>query len=264
MVTIIRPEVPLMKVVVRVAVSNNFNCTAPEWAQLGEFSRKFPYKYFFVNCNIRTPRLLTINDHDYKAVITANPDLVPDDRLIGRLAGLDQSKVGFIRVKWLPANTAIQDLIERLLEDGYPVVVTKQRFNSKKSLYTHTDGVGYKWTHNRYRLVGESLEALHQFVDQRSYEGLYICDRAGVGCQGCRLCATLTYGPDVSLRSLNLSSSGVCKYNCPDCYAHAIQQWLAHMDQPLIHYDEVKANKKQKGDTAHIREAQGALCQKGV
>ena len=54
--------------VVRVAISNNFNCTDKEWKQLDTFTKANPDKSFFVNSNIHTPKLHTVNDHDYKVV----------------------------------------------------------------------------------------------------------------------------------------------------------------------------------------------------
>jgi hypothetical protein len=112
---------------VRVATTNNFNCTEKEWAQLNDFAASRPNSLFFVNCNARTPLLRTIADHSYPAVVTVNPDLtvLPGlENQTKRLAG----HLAFARVKWLPGRPEIPALIARLLDAGIPVVITAQRF----------------------------------------------------------------------------------------------------------------------------------------
>lgn len=258
---IIRPETLSITQAVRVAVSNNFNCTKAEWDLLDQFQGKYPDKLFFVNCNIKTPKLLTLSDHPYQAVITANPDLTVSPALVDRLRAIDPAKIAFVRVKWLPDDVNVQALITRLLAGGHTVVVTMQRFNSRASLLRYTSLQHYHWSSNRYRLYGDSLRALHEYVDTRAARGwrLYICDRRGLGCGGCGLCSTLTVGKVMALRSLNLSASGICPYHCPDCYAKALQEWLVRMDQPAIRYDLIKSNKKQSGNTGHIKAVKAAL-----
>jgi len=258
---VIRAETCSPRQVVRVAVTNNFSCTKAEWAQLDQFRTRYPYRLFFVNSNIKTPRLVSINDHDYQAVITTNPDLTVDPRLIERVSQIDPRKIAFLRVKWLPEDANIQGLVTRLLASGHRVVITMQRFNGRASLLKYSTLNHYHWDHNRYRLSGDSLKVLHEYVDRTAAMGypLYICDRAGLGCGGCGLCSKLTVGDVLPLRSLNLSSSGLCPYRCPDCYAHTLQDWLLDIGQPPIQFDEVKANKKQSGTTKHIKDARAAL-----
>lgn len=242
--------------VVRVAVNNNFNCTDEEFKQLKEYQEKYPDRYFFVNSNIKTPDLLAINDHyDTKIVITANPDLSVDHKFIHKLYYIPPDRVGFIRVKWLPGYPEIIDLSDQLLYDDFPVVLTIQRFNSKKSLQIWTDLEHYKFEDNRFRLVGDALKEVHEYVDSKSEEGLraYICDRAGLGCGGCGLCSTLTTGKALKISSLNLSSSGRCPHSCIDCYAKTMQHFVEACGHTPIKYDVIKQNHKQKGATAHIK-----------
>lgn len=250
------------KEIVRVACSNNFNCSEKEYAQLDEFAKQNPHRFFFVNSNIRTPHLPAINDHPYRAVITANPDLVVDQTLVKRLEGLDPVRVGFIRVKWLPGKPDIQGLTDELLEKRYPVVITTQRFNGKKKLLQYTELRHYQHLDSRYRLHGEALREVTQYVDQQHKKGLraYLCDRKGLGCQGCGLCAMLTQGDKKNkLLSLNLSTSGICPYNCVDCYAKTMQNFLVKCGKIPIQFDVIKANKKQSGQTGHIKHAKEAL-----
>jgi hypothetical protein len=251
MKAVLSPMMNAYKEVVRVATSNNFNCTPDEFKQLDGFVAANPTRYFFVNCNIKTPKLLALNKHSYKAVITANPDLTVRENEILRLYDLDREVVAFVRVKYIPDSQPIIDLIQELSEAQYKVVITNQRFNGKKNLEKYSSKEHYKFDCNRYRLHGKSLEAVLTLADDTP--GVYICDRTGLGCGGCGLCSTLTLGENLKLSSLNLSTSGVCAYDCPDCYAKQMQHFLVCMRQAPILYDVIKQNNKQAGRTTHIK-----------
>ena len=82
---------------------------------------------------------------------------------------------------------------------------------------------------------------------------MFICDRIGVGCGGCKLCTMLTSGAESKLSSINLSTSGICKFNCPDCFAKTLQHFSVAMGYNPIVYDKIKANSKQAGKTEHIK-----------
>lgn len=255
-----QPQVPACNEVVRVATNNNFNCTEKEWAQLDLFAQMYPQRYFFINTNIKTPKLATINEHPYQAVITANPDLVVDPSLVKRLSTVEPSKVAFVRVKWLPDTPEHADLIEDLLEEAHDVVITLQRWNGKKTLGEYTSLEHYKHSCSKYRLCGEALQQVHDYVDELVEQGhsVYICDRKDLGCGGCGLCARLTLGKAAKISSLNLSSSGICPYSCPDCYAKTMQHMNRCFGHQPIAYDVIKQNAKQAGKTKHIKNAKKA------
>lgn len=240
--------------VVRVAVSDNFNCTDAEFAQLDGFAKEHPDKLFFVNCNARTPKLHALLDHPYSSVITLNPDINVVSEVASR--GLAVRKaVSFYRVKWIPERAEIEFLVDTAMRYK-PVVVTMQRFNSRKTLEKYTDQKHYRLDCARFRLHGDALRRLEDFVDERSDKGwsINICDRRGLGCKGCQLCATLNGAPKgTPIKSLNLSTSGVCPYSCPDCYAKAMQKFLVATGKRPMEYDTIKGNKKQLGRTKHIQ-----------
>lgn len=238
--------------VVRVAVNNNFNCTSLEYRHLDALSKENPESYFFTNSNIKTPKLININNHDYKAVITINPDLVVQDNMVRRLYDITSDKVAFVRVKYIPGWISILNLIERV-SLTHKVVLTMQRFNSIKSISQYVPDFRKYYTHsdNRFRLNEESFRHITSYTD--TLKNVYICDRAGIGCEGCGLCSILTVGEDLPIHSLNLSTSGLCKYNCPDCYAKTMQNFLKKTNRPEIHYDWIHKNSKQSGKTKHIK-----------
>jgi len=142
------------KEVVRVAVNNNFNCTEEEYSQLAGFVQANPTKFFFVNSNIKTPRLLTLNNHPYKAVVTLNPDLVVRENEVQKFYALNKERVAFVRVKYIPDSQPIVELIQELSEARYQTVITLQRFNSKRTLTQYASLKDYQFEHTRGRLHG--------------------------------------------------------------------------------------------------------------
>ena len=251
--------------VVRVAVSNNFNCTDKEWKHLDTIANQHPDKSFFVNCNINTPKLITIKDHPYKAVVTTNPDLVLKSidthtaihKILDKLEPI-RPNLAFVRVKYIPNNEGINYLLVSLLGEGYKVVVTLQRFINKATLLKYSGLECYEHSCTRYRLAGIELQKIIELVTNlRETMGasVWICDQSGKGCQGCGLCSKLTTGQDLPIYSLNLSTSGICKFQCADCYAKAIQKFTLGCGHRPMAYDKIQQNDKQAGRTKHIQEA---------
>jgi hypothetical protein len=126
----------MTKDVVRVGVLNNFNCTKEEFKQLDTFAEEHSDKYFFINSNINTPKIADINKHPYKAVITLNPNLT-DIKNAFKVGYINTGKIAFVRIKWVPNNKNIEELISLVSKNIAPVVVTVQRFNSKVSGKVH-------------------------------------------------------------------------------------------------------------------------------
>jgi hypothetical protein len=249
-----KERIPL-QLVVRVATNVNFNCTTKEWKQLDGFNKAYPEATFFVNSNVNTPDLLTINDHPYKAVITINPTLVVRQECIEKFHQLDKNKIAFVRVKYIPGDPEIQKLIDKLAKKYYAVVVTVQRWNGKESLLNWTKLEYYEHTHSRYRLAGVALKELQDFVDKYEDERVFICDRIGAGCRGCKICTMLVAGRESKLTSLNMSSSGLCKFNCPDCYAKRLQDMCKAFGYKPIIFDKIDRNSKQAGQSKHIKDS---------
>jgi len=250
----LKAETPTVSNVVRVGVSNNFNCTPAEFKQLNSMQAAHPGHLFFVNSNVNTPGLPRLNDHPYQAVITLNPTLDITDKAIRKLYAVDRDKVAFVRVKYLPARPDICAAVHELAEDCYKVVITPQRFNGYKTLDMYTSREYYHHDCSRMRLTAEAMLDVDALVD--SHPNIYHCDRSGEACPGCMNCAKLTTGSaDVVLASLNLSTSGLCPYSCPDCFAKTMQHFVVSCGNQPIQYDVIKRNKKQQGATTHAKHA---------
>jgi len=246
---------PMLKRIVRVATNNNFNCTKEEFEQLKGLELSNPSSMFFINSNILTPGLLRINEYPYKAVITVNPNLTVVPANVEKLYKLNREKVAFVRVKYIPESPAILDLVTALAKDDYAVVITVQRWNKTASLEKFAQKSNYVWNNNRFRLAGKAVEDLQNFVDSFENEKVFLCDRVGGGCKTCKLCLMMTFGINLKLASINLSSSGLCMFSCPDCYAKTMQaRCIDWHNKPMI-FDKIKSNTKQAGRTAHIKES---------
>lgn len=232
------------KKLVRVAVNNNFGCTRKEFDQLDTFSEKYPNNFYFINSNIKTPQLAKVNNHPYKVVITVNPDIYINRHHIDILKKISADKIAFIRVKYIPNNLSIIQLIKEL-SLTYKIVVTVQRFNGKKSItqYIPNYKKEYSWCVNRYRLLPGGYSILDNLI--KNFDNVYICDRLQEGCSSCMLCSTLVTGEEHPLYTLDLSSSGICPYSCVDCYAKTLQHFSRCCNKPAIRFDHIHKNKKQ-------------------
>lgn len=242
-----------VKEIVRVAVSNNFNCTNEEFEQIELFAKMYKDKTFFVNSNINTPNLKAIADNNFNCVITINPMLLYTsiDSIIEKLNTI-KSKISFVRIKYLPENESILKLIHAVNNENIPIVITNQRFNNKKSLELFTNKKYYTWKNSRFRLNEEQFKILENIVS--NLDNVYICDKSGKGCMYCGLCSKLNIGKIVEVKSLNLSSSYICKFNCPDCYAKTMQSLLTKWGNQSITYDTIISNSKQNGKLKHIKD----------
>jgi hypothetical protein len=242
-----------MKDIIRVAVNNNFFCTDAEWNQLEGFTKVYPESLFFINSNIKTPKLLTINDHPYKAVITLNPDLIPVEAQWKRLYDIVSDQVAFVRIKYIPDVPEIIDLIKKVSKT-HTVVITLQRFNQKVTINKYVPNFRdhYTYKYNWYHLDGESLkEALKlEGTNGRTF----FCDKQELGCGGCGICSKLVAGGDYEVQTLNMSTSGRCQYHCPDCYAVLMQERLEKWGKTPIRFDWVHQNCKQTGRLKRIKD----------
>jgi hypothetical protein len=238
--------------VVRVGVNNNFNCTEEEYAQLDEIAKTKATTVFFTNSNIKTPKIESMNKHTYKGVITLNPDIRISNALVKRLYDIDSKKVAFVRVKYIPEDINIVRILKEVSRD-YPVVITNMRFNGKASMMKFVPKYDdhYQYSCSRYRLYGNSFSMVEALTEGKR---IHLCDRKGVGCEGCGLCSKLVTGKILPIYTLNLSSSGLCPFSCVDCYSKTMQHFLEGIHSTIIKYDSIHRNSKQSGRTVHIKE----------
>jgi len=238
----------MCKQVVRVAIANNFNCTNQEFKQLDYFASVNSDSKFFINSNINTKNLMNVTKHDYKVVVTANPNLFIDNEKIKRLYEI-RNKISFVRVKYIPDDVKIQKLIKKLSR-SFNVVITVMRFNGYRNLDKLSNRKYYEKSFGKMRLKSRYYKDVCRYAD--SLKRVYICDRKHLGCSGCNLCSTLNNEKTENLSSINLSTSGICKFNCVDCYAKTMQNFIVKCGNNPIEFDIIKKNKKQKGTNKFI------------
>jgi hypothetical protein len=213
-----------MKPILRVGVLNNFNGTNCEVRQLKQYEEKYD---IFVNSNA-----MGVIRSEYPSFVTINPYL---DKFVEPQGDIGNIKA--VRVKYVSgANPIVEDAFNKSLEwaksKSIPVLITFMRFRSKEQLIKYTeDQSNYVWAGNYYR-----QKVLNTWVDPN----IHYCDLKKEGCPSCGNCAKLSYGREAEVSSIDLSSSGECKYNCPSCFAKNLTRF-GHK------FDNVKQNAKQKG-----------------
>jgi len=217
--------------VLRVSVFNNFNYTEKEFVQLDELAEKRIDLNIFVNSN--SYNKITGN---YPAIVTINP---PIDRFIRPRGDINLIKAA--RIKYVSDGSpkvirAFQDSLGWCLNNNIPVLITYMRFRKEETLKGLTmSKFNYVWAKNYFR----------QKIKRKWANPLInYCDPKEQGCPSCMNCARLTFGFEkADLYSINLSSSGICNANCPDCYVKTISQW----HDGKICMDKIMQNTKQTG-----------------
>lgn len=218
-----------MTKILRVATFNNFNFTDEELEHLEGIQALCPDYKIFVNSNSHP-----VIRGRFPCVITVNPELDVFTKPKG-----DLSLIKAIRIKYVmnPVQS-IQDTFGEIYnwtkKHNIPTLITYMRFKNKETLKRYTTkSTFYKWNRSFYRPILK-----HTFNDP----SIYYCDLRDEGCPSCRNCAKLTYGIDTpEIYSINLSSSGICPYNCVDCYAKCLAKFTHFA------YDKILQNAKQKG-----------------
>ena len=222
-----------MEKVLRVATFNNFNFTDQEIKQLDEIAEEHQEYHTFVNSNSYSKLR-----GKYPAVITINPAL----KFVPPKGDFDIIKA--VRVKYIAdprpeVEEEFNKSINWAFKKDIPILVTYMRFRKLSTLkkYTKTYGkqnVNYQWEGNYFRQITKKKWDLDLF---------HYCDLKDMGCPSCGNCAKLPFGlVKAKFFSINLSSSGKCPYNCPDCFARNLQKW-----QSNICYDRIIMNSKQEG-----------------
>jgi len=216
--------------VIRIATMNNFNCTAAEYKHAALYGNRA-----FVNSNIKCINARTagnVNSHDHKIVLTINPDVIMRPAYLEKLQLISREKVAFIRLKYCPGHGHVK-LYGQLVSMGYNVVITMMRFRSRKMLDKYVEEQyrdRYTFKKGYFRIDPDTLPKMFK----------YICDRSGKGCGDCYNCSILTVGHKDLIYGINLSTSGPCPYNCPDCYAKNIISYRG------AKYDQLKQNSKME------------------
>jgi len=217
------------KKVLRVGVLNNFNHTDAEIEQVKKLSAKWNV---FVNSNAKT------SIRYGPCIVTVNPDL---DKFIEPTG--DISKIAAARIKVIAdpcdgPSVAMEQAYVWCQAHDIPVLLTAMRFPSGEMLGKFTKNPNlYEWKNSYYRIRGwRSIKAPLS---------AYYCDKDHLGCPSCKNCALLACGDStLEIYGINLSSSGLCPYNCPGCFARKCLQ-MTKLKLPL--FDKPFRNKKQRG-----------------
>lgn len=220
---------------VRVGVMTNYNHTGKELRALDEWRTKFPENRFFVNTNSHCPLSAPC-----PTIVTVNPDLNTFVPPRGDLSYLRAVRIKTVSGANVLVRSAIHYAITWALKNNIKILFTPMRFKSKRTLnayvlYTNK----YQWIKNYFRPVVDDYLSL---VDDIK---IFKCDAKGLGCPSCLNCVKLTFPDDNpspstvdKLYILDLSASGPCKFNCPDCFVKNLKY------VKNISFDKLKTNSK--------------------
>jgi hypothetical protein len=214
---------------IRVGVMNNFNMTPEEHEEL--FMLFNDENNIFVNSN----SYVSINPF-YPSIITINPALY-FIKPIGDLSNIKAARIKYI----IDANPIIENEFNKCVDwcvtKNIPILLTFMRFIKKDSLKMYT----YK--QDNYKRYGGYFHNIIKENPIPTTNNVYICDAKGKGCRSCNNCTKLAFGRAIpNIYSLNLESSGVCRFNCPDCFA---QRLLKMCKNKHPRYNKIYKNRKQ-------------------
>ena len=217
--------------ILRVNTFTNFNYTDKEFKQLDKLAEKYPQYKIFVNSNSYNKIV-----GDYPAVVTINP---PIDKFIkpkGDISLIKTARIKYVADPGPRVKRAFGDSLGWCLNNNIPVLITYMRFRKSETMKRFTASkFNYLWAKNYFR------QAIKKKWDNPL---INYCDITEKGCPYCMNCAKLPFGIDrAEIYSVNLSSSGMCKYGCPDCYVKTISQW----HHGTICFDKIMQNTKQTG-----------------
>lgn len=232
--------------IIRCATFANFNFSNEEISQLWGY---MPKGKVFVNSN-SFPEIKSC----FPSIVTINPYMKFQE------PRGDLSNVKAFRIKaFVSFDEALHENLFKCIEFanacGVKVLLTYMRFRSKITLQEFVGDKGaelYKFTGGWYRPIQHTRDSLKGMFERLTTPGnLLVCDEKQEGCPSCNNCTRAVFGEefvDSDIYSLNLSTSGCCIYNCPDCFSKRL---LAFTKSGHAEYDKLKMNRKQKGLTSH-------------
>ena len=217
--------------VLRVDTFTNFNYTDKEFKQLEKIEQSNQDYKIFVNSN-------SFNELSgkYPIVVTINPHLTKFVEPKGDLDMVRAARIKYICDPKPEVKKAFEDAVAWCKSNRVPILITYMRFRKLETLKKYCRSkFNYIWAKNYFR------QGIKKKWDDPNF---HYCDAKEKGCPECMNCAKLTYfDSNAEVYSTNLSSSGMCKFNCPDCYVKTISQW----HHGTICFDKINQNTKQKG-----------------
>ena len=217
--------------ILRVNTFTNFNFTTEEFRQMDSLEKMYPQYKMFVNCN-------SYNEitGKYPVVITLNAPLDKFIKPRGDISLIKAARIKYVADPKPKVRRAFEDSLGWCLNNNIPVLITYMRFRKIATLKKYCSSkFNYIWAKNYFRQMKKKTWP-NQLINY--------CDLKEGGCPDCGNCARLTFQEEkAEIYSINLSSSGMCVYNCPDCYVKTISQWHGG----TIAFDRITQNSKQIG-----------------
>jgi hypothetical protein len=212
--------------ILRVATYNNFNFSPDEITQLNRYK---DFDGVFVNSNSYP----TITG-SYPCFICVNSDLSHFEPPKGDLSLVKALRVKYVDDAIEPVKKTFGECVTWAYSHDIPILLTYMRFRHKEAYlkYTRATPGAYRWDGVFYRQTTKKTFDL---------DIIKYCDLNGKGCVECGNCGKLSFGySKAKICSINLSSSGACKFNCVDCFVKNFTAWR----HGYIAFDKVTQNIK--------------------
>lgn len=227
--------------VLRVDTFTNFNYTEKEFRQLDKIQKEHPEHKIFVNSNSHVEI-----KGNYPTIVCINPNIDKFTKPKGKIEIIKAVRIKYVADPTPEVRAAFNESVAWAYKHNIPILITYMRFRSEATLKKYTkSGISchYKWQKNYFRQLTRKTFDLDNF---------YYCDLNEQGCPGCMNCAKLTFNIEkAELLSTNLSSSGSCKFNCPDCFVKTFLKCRTNIGH--IAFDKIASNIKQRGDEKYTR-----------
>ncbi len=223
--------------IIRVGVLNNFNFTNKELKQIEGYKGI----NLFVNSNSFIPIKSGV-----KSIVTINPYLKFYMNQQSNIVDVCAFRVKVVGDSKKEIALEENKCFKFCKQNNKPILITFMRFASKNTLnqYTNSNTRDYIFKRGYFYYDHKLKIEIVNKLKKKYGELVYVCDIDEKGCPSCNNCARLTFGTkDTDIYSLDLSSSGYCPFNCPDCFAKR----LIKLNKNRINFDELKKNSKMKG-----------------
>lgn len=222
--------------ILRVGVLNNFNFSKKEMKQLEGYKGM----NIFVNSNS-----FTKIKRGVKSIVTINPYMsfyMSSHSEIEDVSAFRIKVVGNAKQVYKDEETKCLNYCELT---GKPALITFMRFISKESMNKYSDTPdNYVFKKGYYYYKHDLKVKLINKLKKTWGKMIKVCDLEEKGCPNCMNCSKLTFNTTTEpIYGINLSSSGYCPYNCPDCFAKR----LITLNKNRLSFDILKQNNKMKG-----------------
>lgn len=213
--------------IIRVGIYTNYNYTAKEKTALLQLKEK--YNRIFVNSNSITK----IRHNTFPVITTINSSLDKFIKPTGKIENIVACRIKYVKSNIYTVNKAFNQSVQYCIDSNITPLITYMRFRRNDTLSQYSNMKEYYYYKKPYHKI--KYKPVFHDIPNIAY-----CNYYDLGCNACKNCTILTYNDiNANIASLDLQTSGYCKYKCPDCFAKYNSVRCG------ISFDKIKINRKQ-------------------